>query len=772
MIWFTNLRIQWKMLSVTLAVCAITLGVSVLGFRSIQDTTSDVNDLGRVQLPKVAAVGRMHQSMYEAVADLRGAVLTTDPKDSQDFQDGTRAAMGETDAALADYQRLRLTQDERRILTDYQAAHTAWETGVEMTLLALAAPAVPKAAVVVVPHVAATPVTSERPAPASMSQPDDAAAVNADETNAAAAATDDESDIGAGATTSPEMTSGSQVAAPAPADATVAVGEDPKAAIIDLIDTKVSPNVEKIDGILDQQRDINERVLTQFLVGADARARTTGLQLLALAGFGLILSVAAGLWVARSLARRAIGVEKTVTSLAEQDATWLAEALEAMANNDLTVEVQSVTPPLPDYGKDELGRTAAATNRLRDKIVATVVSYERARAGLTDIVAQIHSAAWTVANTSGQLESVSSQTGAAVQQVTLAVHNVASGAQDSSRSAQDTKAAVGQLSQAIDGIARGASNQARQVQTANETATRMAAGVEQVAGNAHSVAEASRLTKASAQHGAEAVRQTVSGMAEITAVVTQAATTVQELGKLGEKIGAVVETIDDIAEQTNLLALNAAIEAARAGEHGKGFAVVADEVRKLAERSSRETRQIADLIKEVQAATRQAVGAMATGATKVEQGTAKADLAGRALSEILSAVESTVQQVTEIAASAQQMAAASRSVVEVMQSISAVVEENTAATEQMSAQAGLVSGSIQSIAAVSQEQSAATEQVSASTEQMSTQVDQMSVQAQELAGTAEQLKELVALFKLDDQAVEPVVAATKPGVAVPMRRAA
>jgi methyl-accepting chemotaxis protein len=214
----------------------------------------------------------------------------------------------------------------------------------------------------------------------------------------------------------------------------------------------------------------------------------------------------------------------------------------------------------------------------------------------------------------------------------------------------------------------------------------------------------------------------------------------------------VVQIIDDIADQTNLLALNAAIEAARAGEHGKGFAVVANEVRKLAERSSRETKQISELIKQVQAATQNAVDAMEAGALKVDQGTARADLARQVLGEILAAVDNTVQRVTEIAASAPAMAASSRGVVDAMYAMGAVVEENMAATEEMSAQAAEVDTAISSIASVSETQRASTEDVSASTEQMSTQMLQMSTQARSLAATAQLLKNMVSQFELDDEA--------------------
>jgi len=256
-------------------------------------------------------------------------------------------------------------------------------------------------------------------------------------------------------------------------------------------------------------------------------------------------------------------------------------------------------------------------------------------------------------------------------------------------------------------------------------------------------------------------------MHEIQQVVSIAAEKVEELGKLGERIGAVVETIDDIAEQTNLLALNAAIEAARAGEHGRGFAVVADEVRKLAERSGRETKQIAELIQQVQAGTQEAVRAMASGARKVEHGTEKADLAGKALAEILAAVDGTVAQMSGIASAAEEMSAGARSVTEAMHGISAVVEENTASTEQMSAQAQQVASAIQGISEVAGQQTRAIAAVQQPVAEATEQVTELGAEARELAVTADSLRTIVARFRLASSEVE--VGHSK---VVPLRRAA
>src|SRR5207237_569762 len=190
--------------------------------------------------------------------------------------------------------------------------------------------------------------------------------------------------------------------------------------------------------------------------------------------------------------------------------------------------------------------------------------------------------------------------------------------------------------------------------------------------------------------GATAVNETVSSMREIHAVVSDASTKVEQLGKLGTKIGAVVETIDDIAEQTNLLALNAAIEAARAGEHGRGFAVVADEVRKLAERSQRETRAISELIRDVQHRTEDVVETMAQSAVSVRDGSERADRAGSALGAILASVERAVEQVHEIDGAVHDMARLGGESREMVAAASLAAEQAGRTAAEMAQTAGQV----------------------------------------------------------------------------------
>lgn len=167
--------------------------------------------------------------------------------------------------------------------------------------------------------------------------------------------------------------------------------------------------------------------------------------------------------------------------------------------------------------------------------------------------------------------------------------------------------------------------------------------------NSNEAANQARQAASVASQGGVVVQQTITGMDKISQAVNEAAQAVENLGRSSDQIGAIVAVIKEIAEQTNLLALNAAIEAARAGEQGRGFAVVADEVRKLAEKTTNATQEISQMIQSIQQETGQAVKTMETGTTEVRSGVGKAREAGDALKKIVEGVELVTRMVQDIA---------------------------------------------------------------------------------------------------------------------------
>jgi methyl-accepting chemotaxis protein len=224
-------------------------------------------------------------------------------------------------------------------------------------------------------------------------------------------------------------------------------------------------------------------------------------------------------------------------------------------------------------------------------------------------------------------------------------------------------------------------SQASTVATASEE---MSATSTDIANNCHQAASSSDQASQAAQSGAEIVRETVEGMNRIADKVRNSAGVVEQLGMRSEQIGQIIGTIEDIADQTNLLALNAAIEAARAGEQGRGFAVVADEVRALAERTTRATREIGEMIKSIQGETRQAVKAMEEGVSEVEDGMAGAARSGHALETILSRINDVTMQINQIATAAEEQTATTREITNNIHDISDTVQVSDRSSQEIS----------------------------------------------------------------------------------------
>ena len=243
--------------------------------------------------------------------------------------------------------------------------------------------------------------------------------------------------------------------------------------------------------------------------------------------------------------------------------------------------------------------------------------------------------------------------------------------------------ASAQISSSTEEMAAGSREQTSQAGEVASAVEEMTKTIVENSKNAGNTAETAKRAKDAAEQGGIVVEETVAGMKRIADVVNKSAETVRALGKSSDQIGEIIGVIDDIADQTNLLALNAAIEAARAGEQGRGFAVVADEVRKLAERTTKATKEIAGMIKTIQGDTSGAVTSMEEGTTEVDKGIRLADRAGSSLKEIVLMIQNLTDMVSQIAAASEQQSSASEQISKNVEAISSVTGETAQGTQQI-----------------------------------------------------------------------------------------
>lgn len=304
----------------------------------------------------------------------------------------------------------------------------------------------------------------------------------------------------------------------------------------------------------------------------------------------------------------------------ETEVDRLAVVVEQVTNGDLTQELQ----PRKD---DEIGRLTAIINRM-------IVD-------LRGMLMQVGEATAAVASASAQISS--------------STEEMAAGAQTQTTQAMEIASAIEEMAETIAENSR----------------------------NTELASDSTHQNSLRAQDGVHVAGEMITGIHRIASVVNQSAQTILGLGKSSDQIGEIIQVIEDIADQTNLLALNAAIEAARAGEQGRGFAVVADEVRKLAERTTKATKEIAQMIKKIQVETKNAVTAINQGTREVENGAALAERVGTSLKEMTGTAEEAGEVVRQIAVASTQQSSTSSDISQNVQAMSAITQETAQGTQQI-----------------------------------------------------------------------------------------
>ena len=246
-----------------------------------------------------------------------------------------------------------------------------------------------------------------------------------------------------------------------------------------------------------------------------------------------------------------------------------------------------------------------------------------------------------------------------------------------------------QIAATVEEMTAGAEEQNNQTQEIATAVNEMNNTVAETTRSTTAAAESAKEAGEQAEKGGKVVTETVEGMDEIATVVSDAAAKVIDLGKNSDKIGEIIKVINDIAEQTNLLALNAAIEAARAGEHGRGFAVVADEVKKLSERTSNATKEIQEMINKIQRDTKDVVSSINAGNEVVQRGKDSAQKAGEAILNIVNTTNKVVDEIAQVATASEEQSITAGQIAQNIEMINNVASETLIAIQHM---AGAIDG--------------------------------------------------------------------------------
>jgi len=329
--------------------------------------------------------------------------------------------------------------------------------------------------------------------------------------------------------------------------------------------------------------------------------------------------------------------------------------------------------------------------------------------GIRDFLGSMHREARQLGSSGGELHATASSSLAVIEGGAIAQKQLEEGILEQGEIVEGALSKVRAMTDAINDLAGSAEQQTRSLDETALSVTTMSASIEQVSAQVDSLLTISSETTLTADRGGTAIHTIVDAMATIRTTIEELAADIRRLGVNSDQIGDIVKVIDRIAEQTNLLALNAAIEAARAGEHGRGFAVVASEIRKLADGSVQATKEIAGHIGSTQSVITQVTDAMTRLNERLEESVSSTDNASGALRDIVNAVLGSNQQISQISSVTRSMSENTFRVIRSIEEITRSVASNLAATTQMASHSGEVSSAFDSITAISSQNASSVE---------------------------------------------------------------
>jgi methyl-accepting chemotaxis protein len=426
------------------------------------------------------------------------------------------------------------------------------------------------------------------------------------------------------------------------------------------------------------------------------------------------------------------------------------------------ISTGDLTERLDLHRRDEVGELASGVNRMADNV--------------RDILVRVHASAMQVASSAEEISANASQitrgaaqqalaaddTSSSMEQIAAQMQSVSKSAENLASTVEQTSSSLQKVFVSVEQVAGSASQLSASVQETAATVEQMTSSIRRIAKNTEVVNEVSRKAALQASEGGSALQETIERIRATAAKMQESSEAIGRLGQRSQEISKIVNVIEDIADQTNLLALNAAIEAARAGEAGRGFAVVADEVRKLAERSVFATKEISEVIAAVRSETQSVIDLTRSNIHETRESAVLVERSGALLGRIIADAERASTLITEVNHATQEHTAAAEEILSTVARMNALTRQVAdAAREQARSSQGILDAvqtmnrMTQTVADATNEQKAggevvvrAMENISNIARQNQQALEQMSNATENLAHQAEGLERLIATFKV------------------------